>query len=84
MLQLIPLPVIIHYLLFSIAANRSRSFTLSGNSNMAVSAMVGGGSQGTPNSCVRVKIRHLFHVLPYNHENPLKISQNNRYNIVFF
>lgn len=51
---------------------------------MAVSAMVGGGSQGTPNSCVRVKIRHLFHVLPYNHENPLKISQNNRYNIVFF
>lgn len=43
---------IIQYLLFSIAANRSRSFTLSGNSNLAVSAMVGGGSQGTPNSCV--------------------------------
>ncbi|XP_055315358.1 uncharacterized protein LOC129575574 isoform X2 [Sitodiplosis mosellana] len=33
-------------------SNRSRSFTLSGNSNMAVSSMVGGGSQGTPNSCV--------------------------------
>lgn len=31
--------------------NRSRSFTLSGNSNTAVMAMVGGGTQGTPNSC---------------------------------
>lgn len=33
-------------------ANRSRSFTLSGNSNMAVNAMVGGGTQGAPNACV--------------------------------
>lgn len=32
-------------------SNRSRSFTLSGNSNMAVNAMVGGGSQGAPNTC---------------------------------
>lgn len=31
--------------------NRSRSFTLSGNSNTAVTAMVGGGLQGAPNSC---------------------------------
>lgn len=31
--------------------NRSRSFTLSGNSNSAVSAMIGGGTQGQPNSC---------------------------------
>lgn len=30
--------------------NRSRSFTLSGNSNMQVSAMVGSGQ--TPNSCI--------------------------------
>lgn len=38
--------------LFSLSArNRSRSFTLSGNSNGVVNAMVGGGSQGTPNSC---------------------------------
>lgn len=33
-------------------SNRSRSFTLSGNSNMAVNAMVGGGTQGAPNACV--------------------------------
>lgn len=33
-------------------SNRSRSFTLSGNSNVAVNAMVGGGTQGTPNSCI--------------------------------
>lgn len=32
--------------------NRSRSFTLSGNSNMVVNSMVGGGSQGTPNACI--------------------------------
>lgn len=31
--------------------NRSRSFTLSGNSHMQVNSMVGSGSQGTPNSC---------------------------------
>jgi hypothetical protein len=31
--------------------NRSRSFTLSGNSNTAVMAMVGGGTTGQPNSC---------------------------------
>lgn len=31
--------------------NRSRSFTLSGNSNSAVMAMIGGGTQGQPNSC---------------------------------
>lgn len=33
------------------ANNRTRSFTLSGNSNNPVMAMVGGGAQGTPNSC---------------------------------
>lgn len=33
-------------------SNRSRSFTLSGNSNVAVNAMVGGGTQGAPNSCM--------------------------------
>lgn len=32
-------------------SNRSRSFTLSGNSNTQVSSMVGGGTQGQPNSC---------------------------------
>lgn len=32
-------------------SNRSRSFTLSGNSNTAVTAQVGGGTQGQPNSC---------------------------------
>lgn len=32
-------------------SNRSRSFTLSGNSNQPVNAMVGGGTQGMPNSC---------------------------------
>lgn len=31
--------------------NRSRSFTLSGNTNMPVNSMVGGGTQGAPNSC---------------------------------
>lgn len=33
------------------ANNRSRSFTLSGNSNSIVNSMVGSGTQGTPNSC---------------------------------
>lgn len=33
------------------ANNRSRSFTLSGNSNTVVNAMVGGGTAGTPNAC---------------------------------
>lgn len=42
----------IQNIIIQIDSNRSRSFTLSGNSNMAVSSMVGGGSQGTPNSCV--------------------------------
>lgn len=32
--------------------NRSRSFTLSGNSNLVVNSMVGGGSQGSPNACI--------------------------------
>ncbi|GAB0099803.1 uncharacterized protein DMENIID0001_156900 [Sergentomyia squamirostris] len=31
--------------------NRSRAFTLSGNSNILVPAMVGSGSQNVPNSC---------------------------------
>ncbi|KAG4081151.1 hypothetical protein HA402_014599 [Bradysia odoriphaga] len=31
--------------------NRSRSFTLSGNSNGVVNSMVGSGTQGAPNSC---------------------------------
>ncbi|KAL1381512.1 hypothetical protein pipiens_013409 [Culex pipiens pipiens] len=35
-----------------VSRNRSRTFTLSGNSNMAVQAMVGGGTQGAPNSCM--------------------------------
>lgn len=37
---------------FFAGLNRSRSFTLSGNSNMVVNAMVGGGAQGAPNACV--------------------------------
>lgn len=44
-----------HYSFFLISktgSNRSRSFTLSGNSNMAVNAMVGSGTQGAPNACV--------------------------------
>lgn len=32
-------------------SNRSRSFTLSGNSNMAVNSMIGSGTQGSPNTC---------------------------------
>lgn len=36
---------------FHAANNRSRSFTLSGNTQTLVNAMVGGGSQGTPNTC---------------------------------
>jgi len=35
----------------SSGTNRSRSFTLSGNSNAAVMAMIGGGLSTTPNSC---------------------------------
>jgi len=31
--------------------NRTRSFSLSGNTNVQVSAMVGGGVSGQPNSC---------------------------------
>jgi hypothetical protein len=34
-----------------VGSNRSRSFTLSGNSNGQVSAMVGGGISSQPNSC---------------------------------
>lgn len=33
------------------ARNRSQSFTLSGNSNLIVPAMISGGTQGQPNSC---------------------------------
>ncbi|XP_314314.2 uncharacterized protein LOC1275085 [Anopheles gambiae] len=35
----------------AVPGNRSRTFTLSGNSNSVVQAMVGGGTQGSPNSC---------------------------------
>lgn len=43
----------IHYTAcLDVSRNRSRTFTLSGNSNMAVQAMVGGGTQGAPNSCM--------------------------------
>lgn len=35
----------------TLANNRSRSFTLSGNSNFGVNAMVGSGTQNIPNSC---------------------------------
>lgn len=36
---------------FLLANNRSRSFTLTGNSNAAVMSMVGAGAAGTPNIC---------------------------------
>lgn len=38
-------------LFFNLENERSQSFTLSGNSNNNVMAMVGSGTQGQPNSC---------------------------------
>lgn len=38
--------------IFSLENNRSRSFTISGNSNNPTGSMVGGGTQVTQNTCI--------------------------------
>lgn len=44
--------IILNFFCFFLENNRSRSFTISGNSNNPTGSMVGGGTQVTQNACI--------------------------------